>query len=57
MTFFRKNETVINKCIKNLKLSKRPGPDEISPKILKIMADSTSKALSLIFHYCMEKYL
>ena len=34
MTYFRINEEAIKKCIINLKLSKRPGPDEISPKIL-----------------------
>ena len=31
-----------------MKLSNSPGPDEISPKILKMAVDSTSKALSLI---------
>ena len=51
MTFFRRIETVINKCIKILKLSKCSGPDEISPKILQIIADSTSEAMSLIFGY------
>ena len=49
MTYFRINEEVIKKCIKNLKLSKCPGPDQISPKILQMSVDSTSKALSLIF--------
>ena len=50
MTYFRINEQVINKCIKNLKLSKCPGPDEISPRILKLAVDSKSKVLCLIFN-------
>ena len=33
-----------------LKLSKCLGPDEISPKIVKMSVDSTSKALSLILN-------
>ena len=33
-----------------LKLSKRPGPDEISPRTLKMAVDSTRKALGLIFN-------
>ena len=33
-----------------MKISKSPGPDEISPTILKMSIDSTSKALNLIFN-------
>ena len=40
ITCFRINEQVINKCIKNLKLSKCPGPDEIRPTILELSIDS-----------------
>ena len=36
MTYFRINEQLISKCIKNLKLSKCPEPDEISPRNLKM---------------------
>ena len=50
MIYFKINEQVINKNITKLKLSKCPGPDEISPKILKMSVDSTSKAMSLIFN-------
>ena len=50
MTYFRIKEQVINKCIKNLKLSKYPGPDEISPKFFKMAVDSRSKALRLLFN-------
>ena len=49
VTYFRINKQVI-KCIKNVKLSKCPGPDEISPRIVKRTMDSTSTALSLIFN-------
>ena len=47
MIYFRINEEVINKCITKLNLSKCPGPDEINPRILKMLVDSTSKALIL----------
>ena len=50
MTYCRINEQVINKYITNLKLSTCVGPDEISPRILKMTVDNTSKALSLIFN-------
>ena len=50
MTYFRKSEEVTQNSIINLKLSKCPGPDEISPKNLKRAVDTTSKALSLIFN-------
>ena len=46
MEYFRINE-VINNCITNLKLSKCSGSDEISSRILKMIVDSTSKALIL----------
>ena len=36
MTYFRLNEQVINKCTTKLKLSRCPGPDERSPRILKM---------------------
>ena len=36
--------------ITKLKLSKCLGPDEISPQILKMAVDNTSKALNLIFN-------
>ena len=49
MTYFRIHEQVIYKHITKLKLSQCPGPDEISPRNLKMAVDSTSKALSLIF--------
>ena len=35
ITYFRINEQLISKYIKNVKLSKCPGPDEVSPRILK----------------------
>ena len=50
MSYFRIDEQVISKWIANLKLSNCPGPDEISPRILKRAVDSTNKALSLIFN-------
>ena len=50
MALIRITERVIRKGITNLKVSKSPGPDEISPKILKMSIDSTSKALNLIFN-------
>ena len=49
MTYFRINEQVINNCISKLKLSKCPGPVEISSRILKMAVDSTSKSLNLMF--------
>ena len=50
MTFFRINEQVIRRCITNLKVSKSPAPDEISPRVFKMSADSMSKALDQIFN-------
>ena len=50
MTYFRANEQVIDKFIANLKLSKCPGSDEISPRLLKMTMDKTRKPLFLIFN-------
>lgn len=40
----------VNKLLKELNITKSPGPDQIHPKVLNELADTIDKPLSMIFN-------
>ena len=45
----------ITKILKKLKIDKSPGPDKIHPRILKELAETISKPLTIIFNQSLIK--
>ena len=51
---FKIQESAVRKALKNLKVDKSPGIDELHPRILKEMADVLSTPLTLIFQATLD---
>lgn len=54
LTNFEISEEAVNKALKQLKVDKSPGVDQLHPRILREMADSLSGPLTIIFKLTLE---